>query len=105
MSEPVCHMIVWGFGMIAFITDPDADPEVDGAILVCTAHGRDDIDALLETVREASVLTNFGPGVALRVPNLSPDAPTADVYELIYWSDELREKLAADHSAIAWVRQ
>lgn len=128
MSAPVCHMIVWASGMIEFITDPKADPEPDGSILVCTAQGRGDIDALLEAVREASVLTDFGGRVALRVPNVDPDAPVAvltnfggrvalrvpnidpaspvaGVHELIYWADDLRDELAADHSAIAWVRQ
>lgn len=105
MSAPVCHMIVWASGMIQFIVDPDADPEPKGSILVCTAEGRGDIDALLEAVREASMLTNFGGRVALRVPNIDPESAVADVHELIYWGDDLRDELAADHPAIAWVRQ
>lgn len=105
MSAPVCHMIVWASGLIDFIVDPEADPEPHGSIRVCTARGRGDIDALLEAVRETSVLTDFGGRVALRVPNIDPAEAVSDVHELIYWGDDLRDELAADHPGIAWVRQ
>lgn len=105
MSAPLCHMIVWASGMIDFITDPQTDPEQHGAILVCTARGKDDIYALLQAVRETSVLTDFSGRMALRVPNIDPAEVVSDIHQLIYWADDLRDQLFAYHPAIAWVRQ
>lgn len=100
-TAAVQNMIVWASGMVEFIGDR---PEPDGAILICTAHGRAAIDALLKAVDESADLHDFGGRIAKRVPGIHPDDPAPDVHELIYWGDDLRNDLGA-RSDIQWVRQ
>lgn len=100
-TTAVQNMIVWASGMVEFIGDR---PEPDGAILICTAHGRAAIDALLGGVDESCALHDFGGRIAKRVPGIHPDDPAPDVHELIYWGDDLRNDLGA-RADIRWVRQ
>lgn len=106
MSE-IQKLVVWASGRIDFIGGRD---EPDGAILVCTAHGEDAIEALYDAVKDASVLHDFGSQVWLRVPNINPDRPWAGeavddaVEELIAWEDDIRSDLAPDYPEIEWTR-
>lgn len=100
------NMIVWASGLIEFIGDAH---EPEGSILVCTAHGAEAIEDLLDVVREQTVLHDFGDRVGLRVPEIDPRRAHIEVGHddavdaLIIWESYVRDALGESLS-IAWAR-
>ena len=107
MSEHhIQRLVVWASGMIEFVGD---QPEPDGALTICMAHGERAIERLGEMIVDRSEAWCFESGLALKVPGIDPQRdevtrgvdPAIEV--LIDWGNALRNDLGVD-PAFVWAR-
>ena len=107
MSEVYTEMlVVWASGMIEFCGN---QPEPEGALTICVAHGENAIERLGEMIVDKAEAYSFEGVIAFKVPGIDPQRkevthgvdPAVDV--LIEWGNNLRNDIGAD-SAFDWAR-
>lgn len=106
MAEHIERMVVWASGKIEFC---GGQPEPEGALTVCVAHGEKAIEQLGELIVDRAEVWCFDEGIAFKVPDIDPRRPDAgDAFDpaietLIEWGDQLRNDVGIN-PAFQWAR-